>query len=778
MDKNALIKFREQLFEITGKYIDLIGDESQGLEKEYSIVSSDRLDADFREIADEGRLLQIGIVGRVKAGKSSLLNALLFDGNSVLPKAATPMTAALTVLSYGEELSAEVDFFTDEDIANIRADHDRYNDKLATLTQERLDGLLKRKNKDISEEERQDLRAKAERQAQRAMKEKKYQALSAAHEQYGQISKAGEIDRSQNVIKADTTTHLADKLLQYVSADGKFMPFTKSVHIKFPLDSLKDIRIIDTPGMNDPVQSREERTRDLLKYCDVVFIVSPSGQFLSNEDIELLDRVTSKEGVNELCVVASQVDNQLFGSEKEKHNGLLDKVLSGIAAELGMHMSETLSQLKKDSPEVGNTFDQLIKDGKERVLHSSGICQTIKNNFDDKGKLDDGARKVWENLTTEYPDYFSDRDKNLSTANLEKLANITQVHSLLETVRVKKEEILQQRKDEFVQVRFNGMNRYHDALVGYVKEQVGRIKHSDVSELKEQLDGFEKIENKTSMLLNEDYQDHVADLEISIRDGLSKTLNSYFKETRGAVNDSQGSETESYEVEKGGLLPWVARKTGMGGYETRTRTYTTVRAGAVRSSLQDLSADIENAIASHAQSAVNDWKKTLLVGVTKTLRANVDDDNLEPQLIGKAIRKVINSVKYPELEYSLEDKKTAKKDSSDTASGFLGLWRSVGAHSSSSSLMTASGTLSGSTAESFLDEARDYLTRLKKQVNKDIKNYLESLIGELKKLDLSSQIFGDYKDKIEALQNQIESRELILDRFNRLSKELEAITHE
>jgi len=295
MDKNALIKFREQLFEITGKYIDLIGDESQGLEKEYSIVSSDRLDADFREIADEGRLLQIGIVGRVKAGKSSLLNALLFDGNSVLPKAATPMTAALTVLSYGEELSAEVDFFTDEDIANIRADHDRYNDKLATLTQERLDGLLKRKNKDISEEERQDLRAKAERQAQRAMKEKKYQALSAAHEQYGQISKAGEIDRSQNVIKADTTTHLADKLLQYVSADGKFMPFTKSVHIKFPLDSLKDIRIIDTPGMNDPVQSREERTRDLLKYCDVVFIVSPSGQFLSNEDIELLDRVTSKE---------------------------------------------------------------------------------------------------------------------------------------------------------------------------------------------------------------------------------------------------------------------------------------------------------------------------------------------------------------------------------------------------------------------------------------------------------------------------------------------------
>ena len=40
--------------------------------------------------------LRIGIMGRVKAGKSTFLNALLFDGQPVLPQAATPKTANLT----------------------------------------------------------------------------------------------------------------------------------------------------------------------------------------------------------------------------------------------------------------------------------------------------------------------------------------------------------------------------------------------------------------------------------------------------------------------------------------------------------------------------------------------------------------------------------------------------------------------------------------------------------------------------------------------------------
>ena len=54
------------------------------------------LKSSLKDLSDTERLMKIGIVGRVKAGKSSLLNAIAFNGKNVLPKAATPMTAALT----------------------------------------------------------------------------------------------------------------------------------------------------------------------------------------------------------------------------------------------------------------------------------------------------------------------------------------------------------------------------------------------------------------------------------------------------------------------------------------------------------------------------------------------------------------------------------------------------------------------------------------------------------------------------------------------------------
>ena len=72
----------------------------------------DNQESQVQLLKEEGRLLHIGIIGQVKAGKSSFLNALLFDGKDFLPHAATPMTAALTRLEYAEKLRSEFDFYT------------------------------------------------------------------------------------------------------------------------------------------------------------------------------------------------------------------------------------------------------------------------------------------------------------------------------------------------------------------------------------------------------------------------------------------------------------------------------------------------------------------------------------------------------------------------------------------------------------------------------------------------------------------------------------------
>ena len=70
----------------------------------------------------EGRKLNIGVIGRVKAGKSSFLNTLLFDGEEVLPKAATPKTATLTKMEYAEENRIVIEFYSAEEWEGIVKD--------------------------------------------------------------------------------------------------------------------------------------------------------------------------------------------------------------------------------------------------------------------------------------------------------------------------------------------------------------------------------------------------------------------------------------------------------------------------------------------------------------------------------------------------------------------------------------------------------------------------------------------------------------------------------
>ena len=760
-----ILELRDNIKNIIDKNTNLIGTESDNLITEYGVEDSKEMSNAITMLENENRLLQIGIVGRVKAGKSSLLNALLFNGKSILPKAATPMTAALTQLSYGEDVSADVEFFSQEDITKIKNEASKYKKALETQSEIRFQELKKRKEKkgEISSSDLSDLKEKAKKQADRALKENI--SLSASYDQFDRMQKSGidslTLDNSKT-INSSSIEDLSSKLLEYVGSSGRYMPFTKSVHIKLPQDNLKDIMIIDTPGVNDPVQSREARTRELLKYCDVIFIVSPSGQFLSSEDIELMDRITAKEGVQEIIVISSQVDTQLLGSMKEEYGGDLPAVLNGITSSLGEHLSSTLTQLKNKSPEIGTTFDKLITQGKSKVIHSSGICQTIKEGFNEKESWDDGAKKVWENLTREYSDYFSDNDETLSVSNLDMLGNISTVNEIISDVRLQKDDILSKRKDDFIKAKHTSLIKYKDDLLSFANEQIEKVKNGDAEELKKDKENLKKIQEKASTALDEEYFDLVEELSININKTLTNELHKNFKDTRKSVDESEGTKSEDYQQRVGNKFLWWGDK-----YETRTRSVVSVRTGAVRSFLENLTMEIENSIQTSSQSFVLDWKKQLLRGLVKVLRESADDDDLDPQVIRKTVRSVINTVKYPNIDYSNDLKASSSKKETAKPKGMFGFF--IG---NTTTGLDATGTLTNSDAEEYLDKSRDYLSSLKRRVTKSIKTYLTSLEANLKKINPSEKIFGSYKERIEELERQIENKEITIDSLERLIKQL------
>ncbi len=179
-----------------------------------AVIKTEELEKTLKELQDTNRDLKVGIIGCVKAGKSSLLNALIFESVEVLPKAATPMTASLTILKYADTLSAEVEFYIPKDILELKNEHARYvrefnkivdeevkkqkeKQSLSNRAKEGLNNILNRnKNPEEAPKERvlsdKEIVKKAERIAKSELE--KDIKLVSSYDQYEKMKKSGLIN--------------------------------------------------------------------------------------------------------------------------------------------------------------------------------------------------------------------------------------------------------------------------------------------------------------------------------------------------------------------------------------------------------------------------------------------------------------------------------------------------------------------------------------------------------------------------------------------------------
>ena len=232
---------------------------------EFGWIKEDRK----KEILDhlDQDVLTIGVIGQMKCGKSSFLNAFVFE-NDILPSATTPMTAALSVITYGEKESLVAEFYTENEWADMKRQASRSLESVAG----------------------------------NSLEESKIQA---AQELVAKSSSLGSnIDSYLGKTKEDTL----DNLIEYVGADGKFIAITKSVTIYYPKDYLKGVEIVDTPGFNDPIVSREERTKDFLVKADVVILMLYAGRAFDVTDRDILFKNVRQCGVSKVLIGINKYD--------------------------------------------------------------------------------------------------------------------------------------------------------------------------------------------------------------------------------------------------------------------------------------------------------------------------------------------------------------------------------------------------------------------------------------------------------------------------------------
>lgn len=729
-----------------------LSNDALALKQEHAIAKSEEWQRILNELAEDGRVLRVGIIGRVKAGKSSMLNALLFNGNDILPKAATPMTAALTIMEYSETVRAEVDFFTQQDIDEIKAKHaihlSELTKKIAEKEQEQIARVQKKKGgmivnalNPLTPEEQRDCTEKARSQAEREMKN---EPTFASYDQYERIKASGkslsDLAQYQTIQAASVEELMNGALNQFVGSSGAFMPFTKSVTLYIPEKGLQGLQIIDTPGINDPVTSRGERTEQLLAQCDVVLIVSPSGQFLSSEDTDLMHRVTTKEGTQQAYIIASQVDNQLFGSESTGLTNPSD-VLQKISGSLTTHARNTLQKQVQQYPEMKVATDKLSANP---VICSSSVAFSLLQRFDAQHTWDANLQHVWRNLNQKYPDTFSHTE--LAKNALSQMANIGKLHQIVEEVTANKEQILAQRRMDFEKSKRNALQAYLKAWETRIAEQVHQIETADVGELRKQEAMLNKQQTNIHMHVSGVYDDLVSDIKLNLDKQLKDKLSSTMRQYDAASEGAQGTATESREVYvgRGGFL-WLKKK-----YETRYYEVTSVQTTPIRRAIEEVRNNLEDELRYIAENYSQAWKKKIYNQVVGALREAMGDEELDITIIARAVKNVL--ARIPEASFQLAD---------DMPSS-----------------LKKSGQLKGSEAEAYISEADNYVSNLRNTVRNEITAYMTELLGNLKKVDLPKELTGDLESSLKQLLSEIENKEASLYRYQSIQQELSLLQKE
>ena len=745
-----LEKFNEKL----AKYDDVAGEIKNLALKENNILSTEQLKAQIEKVNEEGRLLSIGIIGRAKAGKSSLLNSLFFKGDDILPKAATPMTAALTIITYGETPKAIIENFNKSDVAVFEKEYNEwetvYKNKLEAARQRAEENY---KTKKIPIEENRINRS--------VNAEMKTHPTDAGHDQYSRMLASGLIDTIYNSdftpikeIPADTIDLLMNELDDYVGAEGKYMPFTKSVQLFLNNEALRDIQIVDTPGVNDPIKSREKRTQDFLGECDVVFVVSPAGQFLSQEDLNLMALSSGSKGIQKIYLIASRSDEELLSNEKEDANGVLPAVISSINEHLAEYANETLVDLKKQNPEVGEAYDELINDGARHVIITSSICHAMSLKYNNRDSWDDDMNYTWSLLMEEYPDFFT--DPVAGKANLDLLSGLSKVEAEIKNVRNDKDKIIEEKQSVFVSKQKETLEKYFTSVKQGLCNYKTDMESKDIDTIRKEKNNLEILQKSASAAVDDTFEETAVNFKITLKQKLKTNSKGLLTNITDEVNQSEKTEVkvetkkENRQVEKKGLFSWIARKLGWGGYEyipcntSVEKEIRTLRTASIISSLNHLASEIADSLNETAELAIIDWKKCVQSEVVTSIREHIDDvDMISIPALKDSLRAVFNRLDLPEFNLS------AVKYQSNY-----------------------SGILYDEEIDEFRKEFENYISVLSNEYLQQISNFISSFEKSISNVKISEKMFGEMNHKLEKLELDLSNKQIILERLNSCIKEL------
>lgn len=561
-----------------------------------------------QRFSQDQQQLNIAIMGQVKAGKSSFLNALLFNGKPVLPEASTPKTANLTRITYGDTPTFEVEYYNSDDWREIE---------------------------------------------QAAQSQGDHPEAKAARELIGMaqgIDVQRLIQQGKQTITAQTLEQLMGQLEQYVGNNGQYTALVKMTRLFLPIDDLKGFDIIDTPGMNDPVISRTLRTKEEMSRCDVVFFLSRCSQFLDASDMSLLAHQLPSKGVKRLVLVAGQYDAVILDDGYDRES--LAETETNLRKRIVGRAATEMTKLADQREQAGSSETADILRALTKPILASTYAHTFASLPAEQWSSPNMAH-VHGQLREMADDYWN--GYQWTQADWQRIGNFGDLINAYQNAKTEKMAILQEQIDGLVPDASKELREQVQHLHDEAEHYIQRLQKNDLSSLATLQKQYEGQIKRLAVCLQVGIGDAIVQAKDMRREAVNE-LQTALKQYRNlSTRTGARTETESYSVS---TSKWY-NPFSWGGSETRYRTYTVnyqyMNAADAVEQINDFASESAFTIEREFQKLVN--AKAIKAALRKQLveELNTKNADFDPNDLRQLLDNALDKLNIPDLNIRMDD---------------------------------------------------------------------------------------------------------------------------
>lgn len=155
-------------------------------------------------------------------------------------------------------------------------------------------------------------------------------------------------------------------------------------------------------------------------------------------------------------------------------------------------------------------------------------------------------------------------------------------------------------------------------------------------------------------------------------------------------------------------------------------------------------------VAEKTDAQKDQWRARLNGELTKILRRELGDEDIEAWRVREIIKNAVNSISISPFTYNTQLPAT----------------------------LTSQGLLEGEDAEKFFQQACDYSTNFCRNFRQEVLEYIDALTAEMERVELDARLLEKFAKELASLEKSIANKTMELGRITRLRAELKGIDHE